>query len=260
MTETQKKTPVGLQLCSVSGECRKDLAATLKAVADMGYAGVEPWGYGGQATEWQGRSGPEIRQMLDENGLTCCGMHVKTAALQGECLARTIELNQTLGNPYLIVAADKERMSARDSTLELADILNDVADKLRPHGMRTGYHAHGFDFGIFEGKTAWEILFENTKLEVVMQLDIANCVAGGGDPIALLKKFPGRARSLHLRDYGGGPDSVIGEGEADWPAIFRLCRELHQPEWFVVEEGHKDGLGFDKPRRSLAALKGMGVV
>ncbi|NQT89601.1 hypothetical protein HQ560_22720 [bacterium] len=93
---------------------------------------------------------------------------------------------------------------------------------------------------------------------MIMQLDIGNCAGGGGDPIANLRKFAGRARSVHLKDYGGSPGSVIGEGEADWPTIFDLCETLGGTEWYVVEEGGDDGLGFDVCKRSLDALRAMG--
>ena len=63
---------------------------------------------------------------------------------------------------------------------------------------------------------------------------------------------------MHLKDYGGGPGAVIGEGEADWPTVFELCETQHATEWYVVEEGGLDGLGFDVSRRSLEALKRMG--
>ena len=258
MTDSGKQVPIGLQLFSVRGECKKDLPATLKAVADIGYVGVEPWGYGGETTEWMGWPAKKTRAMLDDLGLRCCGIHLRTEALLGDNLARTIEMNQILGNRFLIIAADKQRMSALDSIMELAEILNTTAEKLKPHDMATGYHAHPFDFVKFGDETAWEILFSNTSKEVVMQLDIGNCVGGDGDPIAMLKKFPGRARSLHLKDYGGDPDAVIGEGEADWDVIFHLSETLHDPEWYVVEEGGKDGLGFEIPKRSLEALRSMG--
>lgn len=258
MTDSTNKVPIGLQLFSVRGECNKDLPATLKAVAEIGYVAVEPWGYAGDQLEWMGWTAKDIRKMLDDNGLMCCGIHLTTGALLGDNLSRTIELNQELGNRFLIIAADKDRMSAMDTIMELAQILNDMAEKLQPLGMLTGYHAHGFDFVQFDGQTAWEILFSNTRDEVVMQMDIGNCAGGGGDPIAMLRKFPGRARSVHLKDYGGPPGSVIGEGEADWDEIFRLCETLHHPEWYVVEEGGPDGLGFDVSRRSLEALRCIG--
>ncbi len=258
MDNKTKKIPIGLQLFSVRGECSKDLPATLKAVSDIGYVGVEPWGYGGDKLEWLGWNVKDIRKMLDDNGLKCCGIHLSTDALLGDNLSRTIELNQELGNRFLIIAADSKRMSAINTIMELADILNNVAEKLKPLNMFTGYHAHGFDFAKIDGKFAWDILFSNTKPEVIMQMDIGNCASGGGDPIAELRQFPGRAKSVHLKDYGGPPNSVIGEGVADWEEIFRLCETVHNTEWYVVEEGSHDGLGFEIPARSLKALKEMG--
>lgn len=250
--------PIGLQLFSVRGECEKDLPAALKAVSEIGYAGVEPWGYGGDTLEWLGHGANEVRAMLDDNGLKCCGIHLQTKALQGDNLPRTIEFNKTLGNNFLIVAADPQRMSSREGIAELARILEEAADALQPHGMFTGYHAHGFDFKEIDGQTAWDHLFGSTRQEIIMQIDIGNSVGGGGDPIAALKKFPNRARSVHLKDYGGGPESVIGEGEADWDLIFRLCETTQNTEWYVVEEGHEGGIGFDIPHRSLEALRRMG--
>lgn len=258
MADNTKKIPIGLQLFSVRGECNKDLPATLKAVAEIGYEAAEPWGYAGDKLEWMGWTAKDIRKMLDDNGLKCCGIHLATGALLGDNLSRTIELNQELGNRFLIIASDKQRMSAVDTIMELAQILDDTAEKLKPLGMLTGYHAHGFDFADIDGRLAWDILFSNTCADVVMQMDVGNCAGGGGDPIAELKQFPGRARSVHLKDFGGPPGSVIGEGKADWDEIFRLCETSHNPEWYVVEEGGKDGLGFDVSRRSLEALRRMG--
>ena len=254
----QNKIPIALQLFSVRGECAADLPGALASVASLGYAGVEPWGYDGKAVEWMGRQPQELRAVLDDNGLACCGMHLRTEALLGDNLARTVELNKALGNKFLIVAADKGRMSSLDSIAELAGILNRVAQQLAPLDMLTGYHAHPFDFVRFGDQTAWQILFSSTESEVVMQLDIGNCANGDGDPIAMLEQFPGRARSLHLKDYGGPPRSVIGEGEADWDRIFELCDTLHHPEWYVVEEGEPDGVGYEVSGRSLAALRRMG--
>ena len=252
------KVPIGLQLYSVRGECNKDLPAALGGVAETGYVAAEPYGYGGEELKWLGWSVGDVRKMFDDHGLKCCGMHLKTDALLGDNLFRTIEMNQVLGNRYLIIAADKPRMSAKDTIMELAGILNDVAKKLQPEGMLTGYHAHPFDFVEFGDETAWEILFGNTREEVVMQMDIGNCAGGDGDPTAMLRKFPGRAKSVHLKDYGGPEGSVIGEGKADWDLIFELCDTSHHPEWYVVEEGGPDGLGFDVCKRSLEALKRMG--
>lgn len=252
-------TPIALQLFSVRGEVAKGLAPALKTVADLGYQGAEPWGYDGKTLVWQGHSAAEIRKMYDDNGLKCCGIHLATDALRHDNLQRTIEFNQILGNKFLIVAWDKPRMSTCDGIADLAAILNGVAEKLKPLGMYCGYHCHGFDFDKVDGLIAWDVLFGATQKDVVMQLDIGNCASGGGDPIATLKKFPGRARSVHLKDFGGPKGSVIGEGKMDWKTIFELCRTLHQPEWYVIEEGGEGGIGYEVSGRSLKAVKAMGV-
>ena len=128
--DQNKKVPVGLQLFSVRGEVAKDLPATLASVAQIGYVAVEPWGYGGDKLEWMGWKPQDIRKMLDDNGLRCCGIHLATDALLGDKLQRTIELNQVLGNRFLIIAADKPRRSALDTIMELAGILDRTADTL----------------------------------------------------------------------------------------------------------------------------------
>ena len=224
------KTPIGLQLFSVRGEVNKSLPETLKQVAAIGYEGVEPWGYGGDKLEWMGWTPQDIRRMLDDQGLTCCGIHLATAALLGDNLQRTIELNQILGSKFLIIAADKQRMSALDTIQELADILNQTAEVLAPLGMAVGYHAHPFDFVKFGDETAWEILFSNTRDEVIMQLDIGNCANGGGDPIAMLRKFPGRARSLHLKARGRGVHSApsVFSSYSNGNGLNRADRAFHR--------------------------------
>jgi sugar phosphate isomerase/epimerase len=254
-----RSIPIALQLFSVRGEVKKDLPATLKAVADIGYVGAEPWGYSGEKLEWMGHSANHIRAMYDDAGLNCCGFHLATGALMGDNLARTVEMNQILGNQFLIIAADKQRTSSIDGVKELAEILNGAAEKVAAQGMFVGYHAHPFDFTDLDGETGWDRLFSATDEQVIMQLDIGNCANGGGDPIAILKKFPNRARSLHLKDHGGAPDSVIGEGMADWQTIFDLVENSQNTEWFVVEEGGREGLGYDVSARSLAALRAMGL-
>jgi hypothetical protein len=95
-TAKPDKTPVGLQLYSVRKEAEKDLPGVLAKVANMGYQGVEFAGY-------YGHSAKDIRKMLDDNGLVCCGTHTQMADLSDQKLAATVEFNKTLGNKRLIV-------------------------------------------------------------------------------------------------------------------------------------------------------------
>ena len=83
-----QEIPIALELYSVRHECEKDdgknFPAVVDAVAKMGYEGVEFAGYYG----W---SAADIRKVLDDNGLECCGAHVGIATLLGDELQRSIE-------------------------------------------------------------------------------------------------------------------------------------------------------------------------
>jgi sugar phosphate isomerase/epimerase len=246
-----KKIPLGLQLYSVREQCQKDLPGTVAAVAKIGYRGVEFAGY-------FGRSAKELRKLLEDNGLVACGTHTPYESVLADKLKATIEFNQTIGNKFLIVPWMNETHS-KQVWLDRAKLFNDLADQVKAEGMWVGYHAHAHDFKQIEGVSAWDLFFGNTKAEVIMQLDTSNCCDGGADPVAVLKKYPGRARSIHIKAHGGDPDAVIGEDKVDWAAVFAFCEGEGKTRWYVLEhESGKDPL--EAVRRSFEALKKMGKV
>jgi sugar phosphate isomerase/epimerase len=246
-----RRIPVGLQLYSLREQCKTDLPGMLAAVSKIGYKGVEFAGY-------HGRSAQELRKLLDDNGLVACGTHTPYESVQGDKLKETVEFNRTIGNKFLIVPWMNEAKSKQE-WLDRAKLFNDIADKVKPDGMWVGYHAHQHDFKLIDGVSAWDLFFGNTKREVIMQLDTSNCCEGGADPVAVLKKYPGRARSIHLKAFGGGPDAVIGEDKVDWKSVFAFCEGKGMTQWYVVEhESGKDPL--DAVKRSFEALRKFGKV
>ena len=246
-----EKIPVGLQLYSVREQCQTDLPGTLAAVSRIGYRGVEFAGY-------HGRSAKELRKLLDDNGLVACGTHTPYESVLSDKLKETVEFNRTIGNKFLIVPWMNETQS-KQVWLDRAKLFNELADQLKADGMWVGYHAHAQDFKQIEGVSAWDLFFGNTKAEVVMQLDTSNCCEGGADPVAVLKKYPGRARSIHLKAHGNGPEAAIGEDKVDWKAVFAYCETKGKTRWYVVEhETGKDPL--DAVKRNFEALKKLGKV
>ena len=224
------KIPIALQLYSVRTEFEKDLPGTLSAVAKMGYQGVEFAGY-------YDRTAKELRKMLDDLGLKCCGTHIGLDTLLGNSLAKTIEFNHTLGNKNLIVPAlPEERITSRKGWLEMAKTFNELADKVKPHGMRVGYHNHTIEFKPMDGELPWDTFFGNTRKEVIMQFDTGNAMEGGGDPIPFLKRYPGRAITIHVKEYSAkNPKALVGEGDINWKDVFKLCETIGGTEWYIVE-------------------------
>jgi sugar phosphate isomerase/epimerase len=223
--------PIGLQLYSVREDCTRDLPATLAAVTNMGYVGVEFAGY-------YDYSAGDLRKTLDGLGLKCCGTHTRLETLLGDELPRTIDFNLELGNRFLIVPAlPEERRSSRSAWRETAELFTELAEKARPHGMRIGYHNHHIEFSPLEGELPWDTFFRAAAPEVVMQLDTGNCLHGGGDPVEFLKRYPGRALTVHLKEYSAENDrAVIGEGDVQWGEVFSLCETVGGTEWYIVEQ------------------------
>ncbi len=247
------RIPIALQLYSVRKDCEKDLPGVLAAVARMGYEGVEFAGY-------YGRSAQELRKMLDDVGLKVAGTHTSLASLLGDELERTVEFNQILGNKYLIVPGlPRERTGSRAAWLETARLFNEIAERLKPYGMLTGYHNHAIEFQPLEGELPWDTFFGNTNPEVVMQLDTGNALHGGANPVPFLERYPGRARTVHLKEYSATNDkALIGEGDVNWAEVFRLCETIGNTEWYIVEQESYAYPPLECVERCLQALKAMG--
>ena len=226
----KEKMKIGLQLYSVRDDCAKDLPGTIEAVAKMGYMGVEFAGY-------YDRNPKELRKMLDDNGLACCGTHTALDTLLGDNLNKTIEFNKGIGNKYLIVPwLPEEYRSSTQAWLKTAKMFNELAEKANAQDMLFGYHNHWDEFKPMDGKIPWDILMTNTNDNVIMQLDVGNAMEGGADPLPYLYKYPGRALTVHVKEYSKTNDkALIGEGDVNWKAFFALCKAVGNTVWYIFE-------------------------
>jgi sugar phosphate isomerase/epimerase len=225
------RIPIGVQLYSVRSVAEKDLSGTLARVAQMGYEGVEFAGY-------YGHNAKDIRKMLNDNKLVCCGTHTQMADLAEDKLAATLEFNKTLGNKYVIVPwLQPNEANPRQAWLAYAKRFNELAEKLAPQGMKIGYHNHAHDFAPVGDTTGWDLLASNTRPDVIMQLDLGNAMSGGADPITYLRRYPGRTVTIHLKEFSAAnKNAMIGEGDVQWVEVFKLCRSIGGTRWYIIEE------------------------
>jgi len=250
---TKKRIPIGFQLWAVRGEFSRDVGGTLRKLAEMGYQGVEFWDYAGTPQLYGKYSAAALRKLLDENGLRSCGIHVTLEALNADNLWQTIENSRILGNEYLTLAGAKECTADKNQIAGLARLLNKASAVCLPHKMIVGYHAHPFDFKRIDGRFAWELLFEQLKPKVNMQMDVGNCLAGKGDPLAMLNKFPKRTWTIHLKEH---KDKTF---ESDYYAeIFQRCENGSMTQWYIVEVGGVLGKGFRATRSAIQKLTRLG--
>lgn len=231
-----KGLPVGLELYSVRDELAKDLPGTVRAVAKMGYEVVE---FYSPYFQWTPDYAREVRKLLDELNIKCLSTHNGRNALEGDGLKKAIELNQIIGSRSIVMAS-AGRTENRDDWKKVADILTEAASALKPLKMRAGYHNHQLEFTEKEGFRPMPFLAENTPKDVTLQFDVGTCMEVGFDPLAWVNANPGRIRSLHLKDWGKGPDRgykvLFGEGDTPWKDLLDLAERKGGAEYFLIEQ------------------------
>lgn len=245
-----RKIPIALQLYSVREDCARDLAGTLAAVAEMGYEGVEFAGF-------HGHSASEVRAMLEKNGLKAAGSHTGVDALLGSALGETVAFNREIGNRFIVVPGlPGEYTNSPDAWRRTADLFNEVAAQLAPHGMRLGYHNHAAEFQPLEGEIPWDILFSRAKPEIIAQMDVGHVLRAGADPLPYLERYPGRAVTVHVKEY---PDEkMVGEGDVPFAEFFRLCETIGNTEWYIVEIEAYPVSPLECARKAIGNLRAMG--
>jgi sugar phosphate isomerase/epimerase len=228
--------PVGLEMYSVRDALGKDPAGTVRAIAAMGYEGLE---FYAPYFAWSEAQAKDMRKLLDELRIRCFSTHNDSDYFSGDKLQHAQELNLILGSKYMVMASSHAKPGL-DGWRQVADTLNAAAEKLEPRGLKAGYHNHQPEFTLTDGVRPMEILAKNTKPSVMLQLDVGTCIEAGTDPVAWIKAHPGRIRSMHCKDWS--PEAakkysvLFGEGVADWKALFQAAENGGGIEYYLMEQ------------------------
>jgi len=170
-----------------------------------------------------------VAEALADTGMTATAAHVADDRIERsteEVVAACDRVDcATVVVPYL----DESHFVDRDAVAETADRLETLADLLEPHGMRLCYHNHDHEFVSpreTEGRSAFEILVEETDDAVGFELDLGWANAAGYDPTELLRRFGDRIPLVHLKDVSRDGEPVeLGDGVLDVPACVDAARE-----------------------------------
>lgn len=256
--------PLGLQLYSVRDLLPKDYQGTLNAVATVGFKEVESAGY-------YGHSAVDVKQAISNAKLKLVSAHHSMGDLT-KGLDSIIAFEKELGVSHIICSSpsikDPSRLKnmkpeerAHAFTLEdwhwNADQLNLFSEKVTAAGMKFGYHNHYTEFRATDGVVPYEELMRLTDpAKVTMEMDCGWVVVGGGDPIALLHKYPTRITMLHVKDFkakGTAAEPVVaelGNGSIDYQPIFEAAAQAgHLTHVFAEQEAFTvppmESLGID---------------
>jgi sugar phosphate isomerase/epimerase len=112
-----------------------------------------------------------------------------------------------------------------------------VAERLKPHKMRVGYHNHTKDFNRIDGEYWWNRFADQTAKAVILQFDTGNASEMEGvTPQSLIERNAGRTISMHVKPFSKkDPNAYLGKDELDWPAIMTAAETKGGIEWYIIE-------------------------
>lgn len=248
---TTTPLPIGLGLYTVRADLERDFVGTLRAVADMGYVGVETAGFPGSTPQ-------AAAQLCNDLGLTICAAHSPLPL--GDRQNEVLDTLAALGCQRLICPwQPPELFQSLDGIRKVCDTLTEASAVAQAHGLSLGYHNHWFEFADLEGQTGLERLAACLPPEVFFEIDTYWAQVAGVDPQAVVGALGPRVPLLHIKDgpgQHGQPMLPLGEGIMDLP---RLLSSAVSAEWLIVELDEYAGIMLDAVRRSHAYLVGSGL-
>ena len=204
------------------------LESALKIVSDAGFEGVEFAGFYGMKAE-------EIAALLEKYGLIAVSAHVGNDAFSAELPTLKALAVSAAVIPWIGFNRGADEQAEFEKTRRtLAEVLNETAAKLRPHGLKLGYHNHAHEFengADYVKKTAEEV--PGIKLE----LDVFWLAVAGKNALKYMEEQREKLLFLHVKELGEsaeGVNPVVGRGRADCGAVMELGKKLKVP-WSILE-------------------------
>ncbi len=266
---------VGIQLYSVRDDMKKDPLGTLKQLAAMGYKNVEHANYNDR--KFYGYTPVEFKKILDDLGMKMPSGHTVMGNLHWDETKKqftdlwkyTVEDAATVGQQYVISPwLDNRYRKDRNALLGFMDVFNKSGELCKKSGMKFGYHNHDFEFSEkLDGDVLYDIMLSNTDPKlVVQQLDTGNLYNGGANAMEVVKKYPGRFLSLHVKDEiaaASGNEkyesTILGAGIVNLKAVIDEVRKTTKNVHYIIEqESYQGKTPLDCAKEDLAIMKKWG--
>jgi sugar phosphate isomerase/epimerase len=234
--------PFGVQTYTFRRSIGNDPAKVLDTIKMLGFTEVEGGG---------GRIAPEdFKKLCDERGISI----PSTGADYGQLVRApdsVVMRAKALGSKYVMCAwiPHENGVLTLENAKKAAEDFNKAGKFLKDNGLILCYHAHGYEFQTYEDGTLLDYIFKNTNPEYVsFEMDIFWIQFGGGDPVALLKKYGDRWKLMHLKDMRKGikkdltggtsqeNDVAFGTGQMDIPSILKEAKKAGIKHYFIEDE------------------------
>lgn len=234
--------PVGLQLYTLRDQLQQDMLGTLKKVAEIGIKEVELY-------DLYGKTAAQFAKILKDDGLTAPSGHYMTKHLHGNW-EKEIENAKTIGMKYMVNAIlDPEERTSFDDWKKLAELFNKAGEQTQKAGIQYCYHNHNFEFQKYGDTTVYDYLLKTLDPKLVkFEMDCFWMTHAGQDPVAYMKKYPGRYPLLHIKDMKDHPHvtvekddkmgmfAPVGQGTINWKRIFVAAPIGGMKHYFIEQD------------------------
>jgi sugar phosphate isomerase/epimerase len=231
----------GLQLYSLRNQFSEDVEGSLAQIHDWGITYIEGGGT-------YGYSQPEFLALLDKYGLKTASIGASFEEL-AENPAALIPKAKAFGAEYVMCAwipHNGDDFGIAD-TQKAIEVFNKAGKVLEEAGLTLAYHAHGYEFRPYGDGTLFDLMAAQAD-HYTFEMDVYWVYHGGGKPMELLEKYPGKFTLMHLKDLEHGikgnnsghedveTNVVLGTGQIDIAGLVKLGAEQGIKYMFIEDE------------------------
>jgi sugar phosphate isomerase/epimerase len=224
----------------IGKELQGDWKAVLKKAASFGYTEIETGNY-------LGESAASYLAFLREIGLTPIAGGINFTDSE-EDMKKSFELLKNLKMNYAIIYWPWRTSGpfSHGDCKKSAERLNYLGKLCKDNELIFCWHNHDKEFIPMESGLPFDYLMNNTdKSLVYCELDLYWVKKGGGDPLAVMQKYPGRFPILHIKDMASGQAMDFecpGRGIIDFPALFNEADKQGIRHYMVERDNVPDGI------------------
>lgn len=236
--------PLGVQLWSFRDQAKTDPRAMLQMVRRMGFTHVETAGLYDLSVQ-------QFADAIKQANLRVTSMHVGYEDLKNH--PETVIANaKALGATYVGLAwypHGPSGFTEADARRAITDF-NEFGRTLKSAGLTFFYHNHGYEPVPYGDGTLLDLIIAGTDPQLVkFEMDVLWTWLPNVDPVALIHKYPGRFKLMHIKDMkpgiargslaGGLPaeqQAVIGEGQVNWAALMEAAERDGFAEYYIEDE------------------------
>ncbi len=253
--------PFGIQAYTFRNHFPTDVVGTLDTIKMFGITELE-------STVPTGMTPEMYKKLCAERGISIPG----TSGDYNELVKNpdsVADIAKRLGAKFVMCAwiPHKQGAFSFENAQKAVTDFNKIGKVMAANGLTFCYHDHGYEFQKYGDGTLLDYMIQNTTPQYVsFEMDVLWTLHGGGNPVALLKKYKKRWKLMHVKDLKKGVvgdltghtpaenDVVLGEGQADFPNIIKVAKKIGIQHFFIEDESNFEMVTVPK---SIAYLKSL---